>query len=810
MFFAVNGVPAGFETLSRPQRSLIDIYYGNRYITTQLATFTPETIELASPAEIVRRITDITQPTLVTELLTGELPNNANEICLSGQRQGCGMLTPQVVEVIFNEGSFRLDLFINRDYLLARPADVRKYLPPSESEVAFLQNFSVAASGNSSSENNNSSEDYTLSGLSMLSWRENSVYASWDYTKDRHFTVDNLYAQREFEGLAWQGGMVSGSSFGLNFTSSQTLLGGRVATSDNTRLDDDFSSGIPLDVFLPTRGRVELRRDDRLLYSEFFEAGNQQLNSSSLPDGAYDLEIRVVDELGNVLSTQTRFFAKQYSMPAPGEWRWFAEAGNILNRTADDTLPRATKQYLGRGGVARRLSDTWSGTLAAAMDNDEQLVELGLLNVGRYGDVSPSAMASAAGDKAVGLNVSTRVAELSLSGNYRRLWGEKNPATRENSSQNELVGESFEQYAASAGIPFLQGSLNYRYSYNHRDDDTTKTHSVDWRTRVWRTSDYDIDLDLGVSKSGDDRIVLATLEFSYRSDRWRFGVTPAVEWSKTANDSRRRERTRLSAGWDDGERFEGDLRFDGGLSLEGDDKRANGTLRYADHRGSGSLALSHLRSGSNRVTSYSLNVSTSLITDGEFVSIGGDQRSQSAVVVDIEGRDGDRFDVMVNGQRNGYAVVGQPSIVPLSPYREYRISVVPAGTAIYQFEEKVQRITLYPGNVMRMEVEAIPMQLAFGRILFNDQAGFSGRIMGGQAPMQVSDSGLFQIEVRADTPELRLEMDNGWACTIDLGNDTNQDIVRLGTINLTEADCQPVSEGALVLNAGDSKSADNK
>ena len=122
-------------------------------------------------------------------------------------------------------------------------------------------------------------------------------------------------ARRDFEGLEYNGGLLSISGFGLNLTSDQPMVGLRINSSDNTREDLDFSGGMPVAVFLLTRGRVEVRKDDRLIDSAFFEAGSQQLDTSGFPSGAYDIEIRIVDEAGNLITTETRFFAKQSQIP---------------------------------------------------------------------------------------------------------------------------------------------------------------------------------------------------------------------------------------------------------------------------------------------------------------------------------------------------------------------------------------------------------------------------------------------------------------------------------------------------------------
>ena len=59
LFLAQGNVPPGFEDLAGPQRSLVDIYYGSRFLGSQIATYTPQTIRLSDPAQIVRLIGDI-------------------------------------------------------------------------------------------------------------------------------------------------------------------------------------------------------------------------------------------------------------------------------------------------------------------------------------------------------------------------------------------------------------------------------------------------------------------------------------------------------------------------------------------------------------------------------------------------------------------------------------------------------------------------------------------------------------------------------------------------------------------------------
>ena len=216
-FLDAANPPAGFEELSTTQRSLVDIYFGNRYLTSQLAAFSPGVIELPNPAEIVRLIGNLNDPTLISSTLTGELESNGDLVCLTESSTACGILETPVAGVIFDEGRFRVDVFVNRRFQLTRAAEVRKYLPPSDAGFALMQNFSAAVSGSSAEGSDNS---YTLNGLTMAAFEENSLYWSWDYSNTNDFSVNELYGQRDFEGQEYN--LACSPPAGLALTSPRT------------------------------------------------------------------------------------------------------------------------------------------------------------------------------------------------------------------------------------------------------------------------------------------------------------------------------------------------------------------------------------------------------------------------------------------------------------------------------------------------------------------------------------------------------------------------------------------------------------
>ena len=472
--------PAGFEDLAVSQQSLVDIYYGNRYLTSQIATFDNTRITLSNPAAVVRLIKDLNNPALIESALSAELNTHNALACPTRIDSNCGLLNPKVAGVIFDESRFRVDLFINRAFLNTRAAGVNRFLPPSDAGWSFMQNVNGVMAGTS---NDGRANDYTLSGQSQLAWKENSLHMSWDYSRTQKFGINDLYASRNFEGIDYSGGMVGSGSVGLSFTSDRTLLGVRIGTSDSTRIDNDFTGGTPLAVFLPTRGRVEVLKDGRLVDSWFMEAGNQQLNTSSFPSGAYNIELVIVNEAGQVISKETRFFAKQYRLPAKGEWVYFAETGRILNRNTINTLPTLTEQWVGRAGFSRRLADTLAGTAAVALDMDDRLMELGLFHLGTIYELSPSVMMASNGNYGLSFYGRLTLGPLSTSGNYRRLWRKDNATTEiDNPDRPALLGDSFQQTSLAMSLPLWDGSLGYQFNDNRLFDGETSRAAMAWIT----------------------------------------------------------------------------------------------------------------------------------------------------------------------------------------------------------------------------------------------------------------------------------------------------------------------------------------
>ncbi|MGB1271090.1 MAG: hypothetical protein ACPG5T_03370, partial [Endozoicomonas sp.] len=531
-------------------------------------------------------------------------------------------------------------------------------------------------------------------------------------------------------------------------------------------------------------------------------AGSQLLDTSSFPSGAYDMEIRILDEQANLISTENRFFAKQNQIPPKDEWLFFAESGRVVTRESESALPELTEQWLTRGGASRRLMDTLAATGAVAANKDDALIEFGLYNFGYRYELSPSIMLAKEGSKGGNINSRLYLGPVSINGNYRRLW--RDPPAINDPDNPSLLGDGFDQRSLSASSQFLGGSLSYRYSYNMSENsDVVRSNSLIYQRSLFRAYDYDADFGINLSKSGDNRVALLSINFRYRMDQWNFRANPRAEVSKNNEQTDRSERIRLSASWEDGDRYDGDLRFNGGVEAGSSNERFDASAQYANHYGQGTLSINHSTSDTENVTSWGGSLSTSFLTDGDVIAMGGEQRAESALVVNLQGREGDVFDVKVNGQRRGYAIAGTPSIIALSPFEQYRVTLSPAGETLYSFDEREKSVTLYPGNVVTLDYEAVPLQLLFGRLLFNGEPLDGARINGGLYLGSTDDIGMFQLETRSDVGALQIELKNGWICQLPVEPLESGYVLQVGSVDLKNTECTPVLEGQLAISKRD-------
>lgn len=760
-------VPPGFEFLMEPQTTQIDIYYGGSYLTSTLATFTPNEITLLDPTGVVARLPDLLDREMVTEHLSGELNTNSGLVCITENQSNCGTIDPENAELIFDENRFRADLFLSPDLLTVRTAGIDPYLPASSAGLSLLNVFSSTVNGQE-----NRRANYNIGNSTTVAYRESRLVAISNYNDSEDLVFDTLAFQREFSGQQFQAGYFRSNAGSLVFVRETDFLGLSLGSSLDTRTDLSQSSGNELRVFLDSRSRVDILKDGRLLSTATYETGNQILDTSRLPGGAYDIVLRIRDSFGRI-SEETRFYVKSNRLPPLGQTLYFVDIGEQVSKLQGKLLPEQNGDDLFRAGLSRRINNNFGGEVGFISDSHQNLIELGLFRLGRNYDVRFNLAAGDSGAKAASVISNFRMGNFTVGANLRE--------TR--NQGNSLLGDAVTQASLSASRPLGNGSIQLSARYNQRQGTTDTNYGLRYELPAFPFHDQVISSNLQITEDNGEWQVVFGARMAFTGSNWQTRINSQTYYDKLENqNSESGVTSSVSATWQDRDKFLSDVT----VALRAVDERFDRTLEselnVASRFGRGNIETVY--SLENQQYSYGANFYTSVIANADTVTFGGKRQARSAVVLDIRGDSPDAyFDVSVNKQIRDNASIGRKSLIPLAPYQTYEIGLIPRGTSLIDFSDGTQTTTLYPGNVVTLRWDASRILVAFGQVVDESGKPLANGLIEGVVGIATTDEfGVFQAEVRSSTRQINVRT-RSTRCTVDLPDFPEQNlIVTLGTL----------------------------
>lgn len=384
------GEPAGFSSLTDAQSAVVDVYFGNRRLGDTQVSFLPGSISFADPAKLVALLPDIANPEAVqAALAAADLPSNSRLVCSPGtDPMLCGRLAPDIVGVIFDQEHFRVDIFVNPRMLAVRQAVVRQYLPQPEGGLSIVDAIGVVLSGSSDGPQTYNLQDHFILGDADRRLRADLAYASGFGVQ-----ADRLVLEMDKPGWRYTAGAFWAP--GTDLIGRRKMLGLGIETQFDTRLDRDELQGSPLVVFLGQRSRVDIMRDGRVLTSRIYEAGNQCLETSGLPDGSYEVTLRIEDA-GGAKREELRFFTKNPLIAPAGHAIYFAYAGVLANDATSEFISPTGTPFL-QAGTGRRLGAHFAVDATVLTTDRTLLGEVGAYYIGKRAQIRLAAIGSSTG-----------------------------------------------------------------------------------------------------------------------------------------------------------------------------------------------------------------------------------------------------------------------------------------------------------------------------------------------------------------------------------------------------------------------------
>lgn len=785
------GMPAGFADLAKAQQVIADIYYGGDRVGEAQLEFQGGTVRLADPALVADMLPGLTDPAAVRAALTGALENHAALVCTPGaDLESCGRLSPTVAGVIFDQDHFRLSIFVNTRYLAVRSASDETYLPAPTAGLSLVDWVAGTVAGSSSG-----GTDFAIQNRAVLGIRDARLVSTTSYASGIGLKGDVLAAQLDKPGVRYTAGAFWAP--GLDLVGRRRIVGASVETQFDTRADKDILIGSPLILSLAQRARVDLLVDNRLVGSRIYDAGNQSLDTSALPDGAYEVVLRI-QEFGGAQRQERRFFTKNARIAPVGEWLWFARGG-VLVQDRPGAFLSATRDPYAEAGMSRRIGRRFAldGTLVAT--SDRVMAEVGAylltapaqFRVALLGTTKQDSgflfQANSTGGSPFNFNIDARRIQ---SHDDRPLIaaGGLEPGTVMSATATMPIvrtsGGSFTQLMGEVGYRLKNAQLNFSafYRRDRRQDHYAVGPTARWS--VLHRAGLDLTLEANLAQSSIGRSGYAGIRLQLLQPRHSLSATAGVQSIPSRGQGRKTDVVGgIQGSWQDDDVLGGNLVLVGSVDHMPGNDIAHGR---ADLRGPmGALAADVVQQiGGAGQSQFSLTGQTAAIANRHMASLGSRDQSDSMIAVRVQDAPpAALFEVLVNETPRGHVRGGQTLALAVPPYRQYGVRIRPVGGGLVHFDNGARRVSVYPGNVATLAWSVKSVAAMFGRLVWSNGLPVTDAdIVARDAVAHTDQAGYFQIETTRSA-DLTVRAPDGRTCTAMINApETSSPYVPLGTV----------------------------
>lgn len=768
-------VPATAETI-------VDLYYGGQAIGEAYVQLTDTTVKFLDPQSVVEKLPNLKDKAEVLRALTGPLAMNSDLVCQNSQqiKTTCGVLTPKIAGVIYNPSNFRTDIFIAPEYLTT--LTINGLLPNSDSGFSYLNQLSAVAAGTRTG--GTSTDNYNLVANNTVAYQNARFNADVNYSNSQtnqnqeQLNVSRLNAVYNFDDKEVQAGIIN--SHGNTFVASQNILGAMFSTTLDTVKDDSVNYGSLLQIFLPTPSTVNIYRDGTLLSSQRYPMGNQILNTTALPSGAYQVTIETIDDQGNRTRT-TRFFAKTNQVPPKKYPQYYIDTGYLQENqfVNNRVLPGFRNEALYQAGMSMRVFTPLGVSADVTGADGYNFLTLGTYFIGDGFQIGPQAMLGSHDTQGAGLQAQSNIGSLQSTLFLRQVWSNENNVPQtvvvDNNSVNNLasIEQTSTQLSFNMSYQLAKASLGFVSNLTRlQDSPDIYSYGPTLRVPLYSRGNTALDFSLTATKTQNDLQVLGQFTFYMMAKHWANTASAGYRnISQTDNTNQRSTGIGdVSSTWRHLDEAQQGIQLGVRGHAERDNNSVGASADYVNNLvgANASVTQAFANNGSSAGTQYSVNAESHFAYTPKQSSIGGGRNGDTGVIVYIASKHpGDKFEVYVNDQVEKVVESDEATPIFLAPFNTYQIRIRDISKRFYEYKQSPQTVTLYRGNIHPLTWKARTKTVLYGRLLQpNGKPLKIGLISGGVGPALTDADGDFQLEVYDDTQQLTSKLTNGRVCTI--------------------------------------------
>lgn len=753
------------------EATVFDLFLADTLQGSILVRYTDDWFEIDDPKDVVAQLKEVNAEPRLVELFQGRIDK---------VRTLTGLGTVQ-----YDLRTFRIIVRLDPSLLPVHTLSIGGRLPDPEKGISLLQGASVAGSGKFGDTFNGSFTHRTqVSSGRFVGQLEGTAVQDRDYILTEASVGGILGSVQTKAGLL--------QTKGQSFASSVEIAGVGVESAENLVLDRDSAHGSNLQIFVPSRARVEFYRDTRLLSVQVLDFGLQDIDTRTFPDGSYDVDVVITGDNG-VVTRDRRFFTKEGSLAIRSHPVLYAQAGVARDRLDIISLPvyemgvrsRATDVAELRGSLygTDRISIAETGVHAVYRDyiGDAGFSASTEGNTAILGGLSGTVeriRLSVGGSKT--LNGSTRVATMATPIPTPNSVSLTTPPQNADQIEQRINSIADTRSTISSEISTTLGAFDIRFSAsrNQRNvlpiagltgtDLPTKevrsTYGPRLTWRIFEDQSSSLRLDSSFLRTDEGNSFGVTVAY-----RLRFGEhTDLSSTVQSTGESKRRDNFLLTTASYDDRAVEGkgarvlasnELHQTSGTNSDRfvvDQFDGSYTNQFATTSG----FIRDVHFGKSDGSFGGVNAGTSfLITPGAHVKVSYPAKKEAILIAEVQSKTSeDTFEILLNNQSYGIVKAGETAVVGVQPFRTYNVAIKPVvGSKISRFDEKVYTITFFPGNIVRKVWNVERVLIAVGKVV--DQSGHPlplKRIKGTKDYTVTEEDGTFQMEI-AGTEELTID-----------------------------------------------------
>jgi hypothetical protein len=744
----------------------------------------PGSIRFTDPAAVVALLPNLSDRAGVEAALAGRQPPANAQLACSATSDPSRMWTaqPRGGRVIFDRDHFRLEIFLNPRFLAVQENVEEAYIPsasgPGDDQPGRRGGFGDFGTPETF---------YNFQDSIVLASGERRLRAELNYANELGFGAERVALEWDRPGLrysaarCWRRAARSpGGASCSGWASRARSTPGSTATR---------CSAARSVVYLDQRARVDVVRDGRVLYSAIYEAGNQEIDTSSLPDGSYDIVLRI-DEPG-----RRRARSGASSRRAGGSRRWADRLLRLRRGAGRGRRPRLARAFGPSLSPGRRRPPREPELGAVGWLRGQRSRRLGRDRRHLHHPLALVRAAAVADDDGTYGGIlqlmSAGTSRLSFNFDLRRIEADSDLAVPPPPAAGfGTIGIAASQgsYSQANGvISYSLANVRFMGSFAYRDDESDRARysigpSVEWD--VLRKGPYTLTLRGDATATERGNAGFAGIVLRVTGGHSTMTALGGGRASNLSDDELGEGPVAALSGSLSRDLAGGELSLGGGY--EHQPRQDNLVLSTEYRHELGTLAGDIVRSDTpgETATQYSLGFQTTFAAGAGALEVAGKTTTESLIVARVDGaRDNDRFEVLINEQLAGTIVGAAPFPIALPAYRAYDVRIRPTGEDLLAYDNSPRHIGLYPGTVARLEWTAAPVTIKFGRLVAPDGTPVRGASITGKGVWsETDDNGYFQIEA-PDGVKLTVTTRDGRSFAAELpAGARGADIARIGEV----------------------------